>query len=681
MSCEDIPSLLDLQKAKKDVDDLGRLMGAGAGTSTNGNTGQVRPTYNKVIEQLGFKPGSGDFTTGFTVMPGERDIAWYNSVDKNWYSYLGVIPSPSGYVVAPMTDPTIGGSWKPVTNNILAPTVRELTRRSYAESGLNLVGGSFQAGFTIVNANDVALDEATGKVFSGVAGTYPAGTSTVGFSDRSGDLIRIEISGAGGAGMVGTDNGTVQERLSALDSEIVVLTENTNTALSGDLWQKAQHGFSKEDGGESALGSNHISTMRPSDASSVTDPAGFNLAGEFVGAGVQNLAAWPLNAIAASFVCQARLYWNASVDNSFIGYNSSTTVGGTDFSTFYSIGFTSVGFVFSDKVSFQTLVPAASLTEGLYEITFVYNSGLLFASICRSGETKAKSFPIIKTLPSPVNAQIGVYSSGDRIRDFRFCSTKAKNPWAPPAGIGASIPMPLTIPAINPSGVAISVHLPAGYDPRITHRLAVYCHGSSGTNTDLWDYPNENTVLTALLSAGYVVMVANYGTTSWGNQSSVTQNKAAIQYIMDRYNLFNLPYFVVQSMGGMVGMNTILVGGVKPAAVAGIYPATNLRWQYDNGFTAAIEGAYGFSGAANFDAATAGYDVLNDNAPEEFANLRMKFWHSPADTVVSKAQNTDLLKLKVDAGGGRLDVVVTSGDHGDPSSFDGAGIVEFFNRN
>lgn len=52
MSCEDIPSLLDLQKVKKHADDFGRLMGTGIGTSTNGVTGQVRPTFNKVINDM-----------------------------------------------------------------------------------------------------------------------------------------------------------------------------------------------------------------------------------------------------------------------------------------------------------------------------------------------------------------------------------------------------------------------------------------------------------------------------------------------------------------------------------------------------------------------------------------------------------------------------------------------------
>lgn len=136
MSCSDIPSLLDLQNAKKNIDDFGRLMGIGEGDSTNEVTGQVRPTYNKVMKSVGFKPGSGDFTTGFTVMPGERDIAWYDPVSKNWYSYLGVIPV-GGYDVLPGTNPVGNSDWKPVTNLVEYELLRnELS----ADTGSNMIG-------------------------------------------------------------------------------------------------------------------------------------------------------------------------------------------------------------------------------------------------------------------------------------------------------------------------------------------------------------------------------------------------------------------------------------------------------------------------------------------------------------------------------------------------------------
>lgn len=51
----------------------------------------------------------------------------------------------------------------------------ESLRRSYAEAGYNVVG-TFQAGFTYVNANDVGIDEATGKGYTGPAGTVAAET-------------------------------------------------------------------------------------------------------------------------------------------------------------------------------------------------------------------------------------------------------------------------------------------------------------------------------------------------------------------------------------------------------------------------------------------------------------------------------------------------------------------------
>ena len=198
MACDDVLSLQDLQIAKKhDIFHAevitgksgGLATGADIDTATNAATGQVQTTLPKTLRDVGFKLGSGDFTTGFTVLPSQRDTAWFNPVDKNWYAYLGAIPS-SGHLVVAGTDPTVGGEWKPVTENILQPTVIESARRGCAEAGYNLVVGSFQEGFTLVNSNDAALDWVTGKVFSGAPGSYTGGTSIVGFTDRSGALLR-----------------------------------------------------------------------------------------------------------------------------------------------------------------------------------------------------------------------------------------------------------------------------------------------------------------------------------------------------------------------------------------------------------------------------------------------------------------------------------------------------------
>lgn len=88
----------------------GLATGAYLATATNAATGQIQKTLPQILREIGFKPGSGDFTTGFTVMPGQRDYAWFDPVSQEWYSYLGVIPT-LGFVVAPGTNPVGDPDW------------------------------------------------------------------------------------------------------------------------------------------------------------------------------------------------------------------------------------------------------------------------------------------------------------------------------------------------------------------------------------------------------------------------------------------------------------------------------------------------------------------------------------------------------------------------------------------
>ena len=105
----------------------------------------------------------------------------------------------------------------------LNPQIREALRRSYAEAGYNLVDGSFEAGGTLVNVNDVLLQERTGKAFSGPDGTVAAGTNPAsgGFVDRSAETLRHKLALNTGAGMVATADGrTVQERFDNIPAEV-----------------------------------------------------------------------------------------------------------------------------------------------------------------------------------------------------------------------------------------------------------------------------------------------------------------------------------------------------------------------------------------------------------------------------------------------------------------------------
>lgn len=120
MSCENIPSLLDLQNTKKHIDDFGRLMGTGTGTSTNGVTGQVRPTYNKVLSDMnsefngqilnmGFTRVS-TFATGATLTNPRQTLLWdiADGGDGQEYGWSGSF-LPSGKVVPPNSTPASTG--------------------------------------------------------------------------------------------------------------------------------------------------------------------------------------------------------------------------------------------------------------------------------------------------------------------------------------------------------------------------------------------------------------------------------------------------------------------------------------------------------------------------------------------------------------------------------------------
>ena len=192
MSCEDIPSLLDLQKVKKHAEDFGRLMGTGTGTSTNEVTGQVRPTYNSVMANLGYTR-VGTFSTGVTLLNSRQTLLWdiADGGDGQEYSWSGTFP-PAGKVVPPASTPASTGgiaigAWMSRFDPELRAQTHELQKRSYSSSGFNVVG-TFSGGFTIVDGNDIGIDDATGKGYTGPAGPVAPGTqpTTPPFTDVSG---------------------------------------------------------------------------------------------------------------------------------------------------------------------------------------------------------------------------------------------------------------------------------------------------------------------------------------------------------------------------------------------------------------------------------------------------------------------------------------------------------------
>lgn len=146
------PSGMDFNGILYDITSAIRYMQAGG-----------KPTYDAA-----FAAAIGGYPSGAVLIGDDGVSVFQNAVAGN------------------ETDPNSGGAgWTRPDLQMM-----ELYRRSYAEAGYNLIDGSFEAGGTLVNANDVLLQGTTGKAFSGTAGSVVAGTDPLGprFVDRSGDI-------------------------------------------------------------------------------------------------------------------------------------------------------------------------------------------------------------------------------------------------------------------------------------------------------------------------------------------------------------------------------------------------------------------------------------------------------------------------------------------------------------
>lgn len=124
----------------------------------------------------------GTFEDGFTASTGNVAVSL---ILGRAYRYTGA----TQVTVAKDSSPDI--SWSELVASTDSLLVREALRRSYAGAGYNLVDGSFEGGGTLVNVNDVLLQESTGRAFSGPAGAVAVGTDPLigGFTDVSNSLL------------------------------------------------------------------------------------------------------------------------------------------------------------------------------------------------------------------------------------------------------------------------------------------------------------------------------------------------------------------------------------------------------------------------------------------------------------------------------------------------------------
>jgi len=149
--------------------------------------------FDAQILNMGFTR-VGTFAAGATLTNPRQTLLWdiADGGDGQEYGWSGTFPKVVPAASTPASTGGISvGAWISRFDPELRIQVREALRRSYAEAGYNLVDGSFEAGGTLVSANDVLLQERTGKAFTGPAGAVAAGTNPMsgGFVDRSGVVV------------------------------------------------------------------------------------------------------------------------------------------------------------------------------------------------------------------------------------------------------------------------------------------------------------------------------------------------------------------------------------------------------------------------------------------------------------------------------------------------------------
>ena len=206
MACGDVLSLEDLQTAKKhqifEAEVITGKAGGVAGgatisTATNPVTGQTQQTLPSILADLGFDVQPWTSSTG-GVLASANQVFLNDTPGSlglgDYYAWGGAFPKtvPAG------TNPALPTSGYIMRSSRFAGVqAREALRRSYAELGLVLTPGSFEAGGVISSSSDVLLHESSGKAYSGPTGTVSPGTDPTsgGFVDRSQSTIMAAKAG------------------------------------------------------------------------------------------------------------------------------------------------------------------------------------------------------------------------------------------------------------------------------------------------------------------------------------------------------------------------------------------------------------------------------------------------------------------------------------------------------
>lgn len=208
-------------------------------------------------------------------------------------------------------------------------------------------------------------------------------------------------------------------------------------------------------------------------------------------------------------------------------------------------------------------------------------------------------------------------------------------------------------------------------EPR-TARVVVYAHGSGENVENIFRDPAKQEIFRTLLQAGYALAASDAHGDNWGSPASERDTLDLVAALRRRG--LRAVYVLALSMGGFNGLQ--LLDAVPIKAWAGIFPACDLASVYAVGlYPGQIRSAYGVRRGGSVRVALRGRSPVAVDPPP---GLPMRFWASPDDRVIPKRANTDACAALARRAGADVEVTTTSGDHGDASNYDAAGIVRLF---
>lgn len=245
-------------------------------------------------------------------------------------------------------------------------------------------------------------------------------------------------------------------------------------------------------------------------------------------------------------------------------------------------------------------------------------------------------------------------------------------------GPGAAAGPTTTAPAVEIRAAASSIRtITVGGQPATlalpkasTTKVVVFMHGAGGQER-LPTTDNAVADATALwLRGGYALAVSRAHGQNWGNRASVDDNLALVRDLAGR-GLTDV-YVVGQSMGGLDALQT-LRRGLRPKAWVGMAPVCDVRSMVQGGrFTSGIRKAHGSIAAAERGRSPVGIPS------SAVRGLPMLFLASPGDTVVPAPRNAYRCAATARKAGAVVTLRRTTGNHGDPSSVDGARVLAHF---